>query len=275
MSHLGPIRREFRKLLAQKRTYFGAAGLVLVPIIFSIGLYLSSHDQGGAQGGGDQAVFLIRTFSNGLYVPAAALFGMSVFLLPLAAAMVGGFMLAGEAEQGTMRTMLVRPVRRGAVVMAKWATAMLYLAAVLALVLIAGLLSGWLFFGLKPMLILGGVVSVWHGIWLNLLAYLVALAFISCVVSLAMLFSSFLDSSLTSAVIPMVIVLVVQIVLQFSYFKVLRPYWFMNHFDAWEALFKTPVPLAPLRSGLIAYAAWSTGATVLAWLFFRRRDILS
>jgi ABC-2 type transport system permease protein len=274
MSHLGPIRREFRKLLAQKRTYFGAAGLVLVPIIFSIGLYLSGRHGGGAQDG-DVPVFLIDTFRNGLYVPAAALAGMSFFLLPLAAAMVGGFMLAGEAEQGTMRTILVRPVRRGSLIMAKWATAMLYLAAVLALVLLAGLLSGWLFFGFKPMFILGGVVGIGHGIWLNVLAYLVALAFISCVVSLAMLFSSFLDSSLTSAVIPMVMLLVVQIVLQFSYFEALRPYWFMNHFDAWEALFKTPIPLAPLRSGLIAYAAWSAGATGLAWLFFRRRDILS
>ena len=99
---------------------------------------------------------------------------MSLFLLPLMAAMVGGFMLAGEAEKGTMRTMLLRPVRRGSVLMAKWVTGMLYLAVVLAMVLAAGIISGWAFFGIKPMLIPGAVVSIWHGIGLTVLAYLVA-----------------------------------------------------------------------------------------------------
>ena len=62
---------------------------------------------------------MLRTFANGLYVPLAALAGMSIFLLPLAASMVGGNMIAGEAEHGTLRTILVRPVNRGSLLLAK------------------------------------------------------------------------------------------------------------------------------------------------------------
>ncbi len=63
-----------------------------------------------------------------MYVPLASLAVLIPFMLPLAAAMVGGYMIAGEAELGTLRIILLRPVRRGAMLLTKWAAAMLYLA---------------------------------------------------------------------------------------------------------------------------------------------------
>ncbi len=273
-SHLGPLRREAAKLRALKRTYWGAAGLLIIPFFIALGIYLSSHSNGGDNQSGDPT-FLIKTFMNGLYVPPAALAIMSVFLFPLAAAMVGGFMIAGEAEAGTLRTMLVRPVRRGAVLLSKWATAVIYLGIVMLLVALVGLLAGWAFFGIKPMLLLGGEAGVWHAVLLIVLAYLFALACMTCVISIALLFSTLTDSSLVAAVVTISITLVVQIVLQFSYFKGLRPYWFMNHFDGWFKLFQTPVEMKPIRDGLIAFAVYSAVPTALAYLRFRRKDITS
>jgi ABC-2 type transport system permease protein len=273
--HMGPIRREWCKLLAQKRTYIGAVGLTLIPIIFSLVLYLSGNS--GHESGGEVLLdsLMNNAYLNGLYVPLAALSHMNFFLLPLMAAMVGGFMLAGEAEKGTLRTMLLRPVRRGSVVMAKWATSMLYLAVVLAMVLVAGLISGWAFFGIKPMIIPGDVVSIWHGIWLIVLSYFFTLAFLSCMLSLAMLLSSIIDSSLTAAIVPVVVMIVVVILLQLSFFADLQPYWFTTHLNSWFGLLQSPIDTKAISDGLICFAAWSAGAIGLAWLIFRRRDILS
>jgi len=273
-SHLGPLRREAAKLRALKRTYWGAAGLLIIPFFIALGIYLSSHSNAGDNQSGDPT-FLIKTFMNGLYVPPAALAIMSVFLFPLAAAMVGGFMIAGEAEAGTLRTMLVRPVRRGAVLLSKWATAVIYLGIVMLLVALVGLIAGWAFFGIKPMLLLGGEAGVWHALLLIVLAYLFVLACMTCVISIALLFSTLTDSSLVAAVVTISITLVVQIVLQFSYFKGLRPYWFMNHFDGWYKLFQRPVDMKPIRDGLIAFAVYSAVPTALAYLRFRRKDITS
>jgi ABC-2 type transport system permease protein len=273
-SHLGPLRREAAKLRALKRTYWGAAGLLIIPFFIALGIYLSSHNSAGDNQSGDPT-FLIKTFMNGLYVPPAALAIMSVFLFPLAAAMIGGFMIAGEAEAGTLRTMLVRPVRRGAVLLSKWATAVIYLGIVMLLVALVGLIAGWAFFGIKPMLLLGGEASVWPALLLIVLAYLFVLACMTCVISIALLFSTLTDSSLVAAVVTISITLVVQIVLQFSYFKGLRPYWFMNHFDGWFKLFQTPIAMKPIRDGLIAFAAYSAVPTALAYLRFRRKDITS
>ena len=40
---------------------------------------------------------------NGVVMPLAALTGLTAFLFPLAASMVGAFLIAGEAETGTLQ----------------------------------------------------------------------------------------------------------------------------------------------------------------------------
>lgn len=49
------LRAELTKLVFQKRTYVGWAGLLAVPVILTVALSLSTHpDRGGAMG------FLVR-----------------------------------------------------------------------------------------------------------------------------------------------------------------------------------------------------------------------
>jgi ABC-2 type transport system permease protein len=272
VTHLGPLRREATKLRALKRTYWGGGALLVIPFLIALIIHLSSNSSGD-QGGG--AAFPVAVFMNGLYVAPVAIGIMAAFLLPLAAAMVGGYMVAGEAEAGTLRTILVRPVRRGALLLSKWATAVLYLGIVMLLIALVGVLSGWAFFGIRSMLIIGGEVGVWHGLFLILLTVLYELACMTCVISIALLFSTLIDSSLVAAVLTIALTLFVQIVLQFNYFKGVRPYWFMNHFDKWTELFKTPTDWTPIRHGLIAFAAYSAVPVALAYLRFRRKDITS
>jgi len=139
------------------------------------------------------------------------------------ASMVGGFMLAGEAEKALCRTMLLRLCTAARWVMASGSQRCSYMGVVLIMVLISGLLSGWAFFGLKPISYPAAVVSVWHGIWLILLANLVALGGIELHGLAVDVVSSFTDSGLTSAIVPMVIMIVVQILMQLSWFAALRP----------------------------------------------------
>ena len=77
-----------------------------------------------------------------MYVALAALTALIPLLLPMAAAMVAGYMIAGEAELGTLRILLLRPVRRGSVIVAKWSMAMIYLAVGFGLMLPAACCSG-------------------------------------------------------------------------------------------------------------------------------------
>ena len=268
----GPLRREWIKLLYQRRSYVIWGGAFAVPFLIALALYLAKGDPHGGEG----PLFLQRVTSNGMYVALAALSALLPFLLPLAAAMVAGYMIAGEAELGTLRIVLLRPVRRGSFILAKWAMAMVYLAVGFALMLAGGLLFGAIFFGLHPMVTLSGsTVGIWHGLGLIILCCLYGLAAMSCIVSLALLFSTITDSSLTALIATIVIYIVVQVLIVFSYFDWLRPWVFPSYFLGYTNFFRDPIYWTPILKGLASFGVWSFGFTFIAYLLFRRKDVLS
>jgi ABC-2 type transport system permease protein len=211
-----------------------------------------------------------------MFVTLASLSALIPFLLPMAAAMVAGYMIAGEAELGTLRIVLLRPTRRGAFVLAKWTMAMVYLAVGFAVMIAGGLLFGGLFFGLHPMITLSGsTVGVWHGLGLILLSCLYALAAMACIVSMALLFSTLTDSSLTALIATIVIYIVITVLIQFSYFDWLRPWVFPQYLLEFTSFFRDPIHWRPILKGLGVFALWSGGLTLAAYLVFRRKDVLS
>ena len=74
--------------------------------------------------------------------------------------MVGANTIAGEAEAGTIKTVLVRPVRRGTLLSAKWAVSVLYMAAALTLVFVVGLICGLIAFGIHGIAVHLGPIQV-------------------------------------------------------------------------------------------------------------------
>ena len=268
----GPLRREWIKLLYQRRSYLIWGGAVALPFLIALALYLAKADPHGGEG----PLFFQQVTRNGMFVALAALSALLPFLLPMAAAMVAGYMIAGEAELGTLRIVLLRPVRRGSFLLAKWTMAIVYLAVGFGLMLVGGLLFGGIFFGLHPMITLSGsTVGVWHGLGLIILCCLYGLAAMSCIVSLALLFSTITDSSLTALIATIVVYIVVQVLIAFSYFDWLRPWVFPNYFLEYVNFFRDPIYWTPILKGLASFAAWSFGLTLAAYLLFRRKDVLS
>ncbi|HZK48925.1 MAG TPA: ABC transporter permease subunit [Thermoleophilia bacterium] len=269
MSHL---RREIVKLLFQRRTYVGWLGLLAIPVIMTIALRLSSEQPPEGHG----PPFFSNIAGNGLFVPLAALAFLSFFLLPLVSAMTGGFVIAGEAETGTLKTLLTRPVTRGRVLLAKWFVAVLYVGVGLALVGVGGAVAGGLIFGFHPLTTLsGGQLGMAQSLGTIALAYLIVLAGMTCIVSLAVALSTLTDSSLTAAVGTLVIVLILEALGQFSYFDFLKPYLFTSHNEDWFNLLRQPVSWRPIWEALLTYAAYIVVLVGVAVTVFRRKDILS
>lgn len=269
----GALRREWVKLLFQRRSYLIWGGAFLVPFLIALAFYLTRNDP---ESGGGGPPFVERITSNGMFVTVAALFMLINFLLPMAAAMVAGYMIAGEAELGTLRIVLLRPVRRGSFVLAKWTMAMVYLACGFALMFASGLLFGGVFFGLHPLITFSGTtVSVPHGLGLIALAMLYGLAAMACIVSMSLLFSTLTDSSLTALIGTIVIYIVITVLIQFSYFAWLRPWVFPYYLQDFTNFFRDPIYWRPILKGLGVFGLWSGVLTFAAYLAFRRKDVLS
>src|SRR5450830_1475562 len=95
----GPLRREWIKLLFQRRSYLIWAGMLAIPFLVSLAIKLAGSGPHANEG----PAFLYRVLGNGMYVPLASLSALLPFLLPMAASMVASYMVAGEAELGTLR----------------------------------------------------------------------------------------------------------------------------------------------------------------------------
>lgn len=144
MSLASVVSTELDKQFRRTRT-FTAIGLVsLIPIIMTIAI------KANPPGRGDGGFLLQLAAQSGLFVPAAALRFTSEFMLVIVAAIFGGEAIAGEAQWGNLRYLLMRPISRGRLFTGKLIVAVVSaLAAVTAVVLI-GLLAGGLAFGLDP-----------------------------------------------------------------------------------------------------------------------------
>jgi ABC-2 type transport system permease protein len=276
---MSSIRREFVKMLFQKRTYIGWIGLFIIPFLIMLAFRFSNGGPGGGQGGGTPDIgeqIFSQVRSNGLYLIVAALLAMATFFLPLLASMAGSYTIAGEAESGTLRTMLMQPTRRGSFLMSKWFVANLYVAICLLILGVAALIAGGSVFGLNPIaLFTGQEVGVWHALGLTTASYAFVFVGMMCVVSLAVLFSTLTNSSLTAVAGALVLVIVMEALQAFSVFHFLQPYLFTSKFSEWTNFLSSPVQWTPVIKAFINFAVWIVGTTGLAYWRFRRKDILS
>ena len=142
---------ELRKLRAQKRTYLGLGGAMLVPIAFVVALAAQN-------GAGPNDIPLGRALRDtGLAVPFVVLFFMSIWGLPLVTALVAGDIVASESHNGTLKTILTRSRERGEIFAGKVLATVTYTAVAVALMAGVGLAAATAEWGWKPLISLSEI----------------------------------------------------------------------------------------------------------------------
>ncbi|GAA4913765.1 ABC-2 type transport system permease protein [Actinomycetospora succinea] len=106
---------ELQKLVRRPRTWVAVGLLCLLPTIVAVFLATTRISPPPGQG----AAFLSAVLQSGSLYPAAALALVLPIFLPVAVAVIAGDSVAGESSQGTLRYLLVRPVRRTSLLVAK------------------------------------------------------------------------------------------------------------------------------------------------------------
>ncbi|MBN1461300.1 MAG: ABC transporter permease subunit [Armatimonadetes bacterium] len=275
---MGHVQREFTKILFQKRSLIGWAGLLVLPFIIAAAVSLSSGNGLGPGGPetGTLDVMMNSVKTNGMLLPVVVMGMLATFLIPLLASMMGAQTIAGEAEKGTLRTSLMQPVRRTGILVSKWIVANLYVVIGLLILALAGLIAGAAFFGLHPITLNSGQAI---GTGDTLLRMFAAFGYVFlgmvAIVSIAVLLSTVTDSSLTAVAVALVLVIVMLVLGNLSVFSFLKPYLITGHLDAWGSFFSSPVDWGPIWKGILNFAVWSAGAVGLALWRFRMKDISS
>ncbi len=152
------VRTELTKAVRRTRTYVIWLGLVALPLLIVVAI----HARGNRRRRGEGEGLFRLAQQSGLLVPAAVLTVTSGFLLVVVAGTFAGDSVAGDAAWGNLRYLLMRPVPRGRLLVAKAFVAGVLIWTCTILVALAGLIGGVVLFGSHTVTVptfVGGVFS--------------------------------------------------------------------------------------------------------------------
>jgi ABC-2 type transport system permease protein len=258
---------EVLKLVAQKRTYLGLGGAMLVPLAFVITLTFQS--------GGPTEVPLGRYIrETGLATPFVVLFFMSIWGFPLITALVAGDIVASESHNGTLKTILTRSRDRGEIFAGKALATLTYTVAALVAMGAVGLVAGSVAWGLHPLTSLSGTkVSTGHGLALlaaSLGVYVLPLAGIA---AFGLMLSTVTRNSAAAVVGTLMWALLMQLLAVLPGTEAIRPYLLGTQFEAWHGFLRVPADWAPVGRALWVCGIYTAVPVAVAYLVFLRRDV--
>jgi ABC-2 type transport system permease protein len=268
-STLVVYRWELRKLVAQRRTYLGLAVVVVLPLFFVI--FQDVHQRGDR---GRDSIFAAQITQSGLATPVLMLLFLSVFLLPVVAALVAGDVFANEDANGTLKTILTRSVDRGQVFAAKALAAITYAAIAVFLSAAVSTLAGVASWGFHSITTYSGtVVSAPEALLLVFAANAVYLIPLFTVAGIGVLLSAATRNSAGAVVGTIALIILLFIVAEIPGVEGIRPYLLTEQFQAWQSLLRTPTDWAPIAHSAWVCALYAVPALSAAYLTLLRRDV--
>ena len=274
------IRVELAKLFRRPRTYVIAGLLCALPLIVAIFLATTRIPPPPGQGG----AFLSAVLSNGALYPAAAMALVLPVFLPVSVAVLAGDAVAGEASAGTLRYLLIRPVGRTRLLVAKLISLVTFVLFAILAVLVTAYVTGSLLFGVSTastgvvlppdVTSLSGVTITPFGLALRLLGT-VAYIVISMlgVAAIALFLSTVTDSALGAAMGALAVLVTSQVLVTLDAAAAIRPYLPTRYWLAWIDFFREPVLWRDIERGAgiqLVYLVVLLGA---AWANFQTKDI--
>jgi len=273
------IAVELAKLFRRPRTYLIAALLCALPLIVAVFLATTRIPPPPGQGG----AFLSAVLSNGALFPAAAMALVMPIFLPVSVAVLAGDSIAGEAATGTLRYLLIRPVGRTRLLVAKLIALIAFVLFAIGAVLITSLAAGLTLFGGEPsagvalpadVTSLSGVTITPAGLMLRLLGTVAYIAVSMLgVAAIALFLSTVTDSALGAAMGALSVLVTSQVLATLDAAAAIRPYLPTRYWLAWIDFFREPILWRDIERGAGIQAVYLVVLLGAAWANFMTRDI--
>ena len=275
------IRQELYKIVRRPRTYIGFAIIAAITLIIELALYSDGEafinfalqsitEQFDVQG----------RIVNGYLVTYIILQSL-IINIPLLVALVAGDVLAGEANIGTLRLLLTKPVSRSQLVWAKFTASVVYTLLLLVWLALISLGLSLLIFGEGDLLNMksGEMVMLLKDdvMWRYMAAFGFAALAMTSVAALAVLLSVFAENSIGPIVSTMGIILFFTIItnLGLPSFELIKPWIMTTHMIAWKGFFSEPVPYAAILNSAIVLLVYTGIFLTTTIVVFNRKDIKS
>lgn len=268
----GLLRSELGLVFGRKRNLVLLAGLGLIPIIIGVVVLITQDTAIAGQG----PPFLQKITSNGLFLVLTSLFSCLPLLLPLTVAVVSGDAIAGEAQAGTLRYLLVTPVPRTLLLVVKAVGGLVFAAAAVLTIALVGLVVGGIFFGFGEVTLLSGdQVSLADGALrtLGITAYVVAS--LTGLVAVGLFFSTLTEVPVAAMAATIVVPVVSTVLSALPQLAAIHGGLLTFHWLDFGEFMRLEVDYGTLRQGLAVQLAWVAIFGSLAWSRFTTADVSS
>lgn len=288
------IQIELFKIFRRPRTYIAFAAITGLIGIIQFGLKLD----------GDSYInFMMRDINSSITVEGKILNGYQVCYIvlqillvhvPLLISLVAADMISGEANMGTLRIMMTKPISRTKFLLAKFIATVAYTLLLLVWLAIMALFLNMLIFGTDDLFLLKSQYVVLlkkdDVFWRYVCAFGFAAIAMTTVAALGFLFSLFAENSIGPIVATMSVIIFFTILSTLSsipLFNAIKPFLFTTHMIGWKEFFDIKVndaneaiigsiqnPQKIIESAivLVLHIVGFVGAAVV---IFKRKDVLS
>ena len=242
--------------------------LAIVPVLLGVSIRVSGLGSGTGTG------MLNQVSGNGLFLVFASLALMVPLFLPVAVGVVAADQVAGDAADGTLRTVLAWPVGRTRLLAAKLVAAVVYAVAATCTVTLSALATGAVLFPMRDVTMLSGATIPLGAAFGR--AVLIAGVVTCCMAGVAVLgltISTLTDSPATALAGTIGLIVVAEIAGSIPQLTSVQPWLFSFDWLAFADLLRTPVYWGTISHSLWLQAGYAVVAVCLAWARFTSRDL--
>jgi ABC-2 type transport system permease protein len=292
------LQIEIFKIFRRPRTYIAFGAITAIVLLIQVALKFDGEAYMDLLLNNLKESFVINTelkqkILNG-YLICFVILNTLLLQMPLLVALVSGDSVAGEANMGTLRLSLTRPVGRTEYILVKFTASLVYTVILLVWMALLALFGSMLIFGTNDLIVMRseGIdqMRVYDIMWRYLAAFGYAAVALSVVASLSFLLSVFAENAIGPIIGTMSIIIIFTILSEMNipiYDETVKPWLFTTHMVAWKGFFYVKTDTegvtidgsiqnfpAILRSLaiLVSYIILFLGASI--WVF-RKKDILS
>lgn len=266
------IRSELRKLVLSPRVWVTIGLLDALPTLVAI--LLAVTDLGPSPGTGP--AFLSAVPADGKLYPLAAIAIVLPLFLPVAVAIMAGDSIAGEAQGGTLRYVLIRPVGRTRLLVAKLVAIIGFVVLAVVIVAATAYVAGVALLGDQTVAttsVSGSALTAHQVEWRTALSLGYAVLSMLGVAAIALFLSTVTDTSLAASMGALAFLIGSSLLLTLDAASSLQPYLPTRYWLSFVDLFRDPILWHDVARGAVLQGSYVVVFLGAAWANFTTKDI--
>jgi ABC-2 type transport system permease protein len=288
------LKIELYKIFRRPRTYIAFAVIALIILLIQVALKFGGEEYAGLMMSGVTASFEVpvKEVLNG-YLVCYVILNLLLIHVPILVALIAGDMISGEANMGTLRLIMTKPISRNKLLGVKFLAASVYTILLLVWVAFLSLFISILLFGTNDLFVAretnSNIIESADVLWRYFASFGFATISLLTVCALSFMLSAFSDNSIGPIVATVCVIIIFTVLTQMQipfYDETIKPYLFTTHMLGWKGFFYVKGDDGVTVAGSIENTTaimksagillgYSAIFLLTATWYFRRKNILS